>query len=380
MTTLAIRSGFDSSLRKQAAGVLLWVVVFAGCYVLSEIAEIANLPAPQLLVSLVAGAVLALTGTVKRGLPKQAIKASHAVVGALMGSYLQPGMLKSVAGTVLPLAGITAATIGISVGVAVLLAKTKKITLPDSTLGMVPGGSAAIIACADELGADGRLVAFAQYVRVGLIALTAPLLVVSLQGTPPSVDTEVTVGFPKLGHLVAAPDQLARLVVLAAVCLLGIRLGQRLSLPAPMLLGPMLVAAVALFTNAATGFAPTGPLKDAIFIVVGLEVGLRFTRASVRHVAKVLPYILGATVLVCAGCGGLAFVLAQTMGLSFIEAYLATTPGGINAVLATADSTGLNVPLVSTVQTIRLFAVCLLVPPIIKWLGRRLEPEVERDE
>jgi hypothetical protein len=46
------------------------------------------------------------------------------------------------------------------------------------------------------------------------------------------------------------------------------------------------------------------------------------------------------------------------MGMS-----LATTPGGINAVLATAESTDTNV-----LQSRRLFAVCLLVPFVIRKL------------
>jgi uncharacterized membrane protein AbrB (regulator of aidB expression) len=100
-----------------------------------------------------------------------------------------------------------------------------------------------------------------------------------------------------LGHLVAAPDQVSRLVVLAAVCLLGSRLGRRLSLPAPVLLGSMLVATVAIATQAASGFAPAGPLRDAVFIVVGLEVGLRFTWPSIRQLGKAVPYFVPATVL-----------------------------------------------------------------------------------
>jgi uncharacterized membrane protein AbrB (regulator of aidB expression) len=56
------------------------------------------------------------------------------------------------------------------------------------------------------------------------------------------------------------------------------------------------------------------------------------------------------------------------MGIPFTEAYLATTPGGINAVLATAESTGTNVPLVSTVQSLRLFVVVLAVPLVVRAL------------
>jgi membrane AbrB-like protein len=376
MATLAAKPRFRYTRirfpqRRQTVTMATWAAVLAGCYLLSEWAETANLPTPQLLIALVAGSVLALTGAVTRTPPKSLTGASHAVIGALMGSYLDLGTLKSIGGIALPLVLVTVATVGIGVGVAFLLSRSKHLTLQDSTLGMVPGGSAAIIACAAEVGADSRVVAFAQYLRVGLVALTAPFLVLSLQGVAPPDHGPVTVGFPMLGHLVTAPDQVSRLVVLAAVCLLGSRLGRRLSLPAPVLLGSMLVATVAIGTHAADGFAPAGPLRDAVFMVVGLEVGLRFTWPSIRQLGKAAPYFVGAILLVCAACAALAWVLAATLGMSFLEAYLATTPGGINAVLAIADSAGVRVSVVSAVQSLRLFAVCLLVPPTIRWLTNR---------
>jgi membrane AbrB-like protein len=352
-----------------AAAQLTAVMVF--CYFLSEAAEIIDLPAPQLLVSLAVGAVLALTGLFTSKLPKQITRPSHAMIGVLMGSYLDPATLGAAAGAALPLAGITALTIAISLAVAALMARSRRIALPDSALGMVPGGSAAIIACADDVGADARFVAFAQYIRVGLVALTAPLLVLAVDGVSADDDSPVSIGLPMVGHLVTADDQFARLLVLAGICLLGIQLGTRFSLPAAVLLGPMMLATVVLFTNTSNDFAPAGPLKDMIFVVVGLEVGLRFTRASVRHVGRVLPHIVGATLLVCLACAALALTVAPVIGMSFMEAYLATTPGGINAVLATAESTDTNVPVVSTVQSIRLFVVCLCVPPMIRWLTRR---------
>lgn len=374
MPALSIRPFFGRARRKQAVDVMIWVTMLAGCYLLSEWAEIANLPAPQLLVALVAGALLAMTGLVTRTPPKELTRPSHAVVGALMGSYLDPGTLKSVIATALPLMLITVATVGIGIGIAFLLSKTDRLTLPDSILGMVPGGSAAIVACATDVGADARVVAFAQYLRVGVVAMTAPFLVLGVQGVAPPDSGPTTVGFPMLGHLVAAPDQLSRLVLLGAICLLGSRLGRRLSLPAPVLLGSMLAATLAIASGAASGFAPAGPLRDAVFVVIGLEVGLRYTWPSIRQVGKALPYIVAATLVVCTACAALAWALAAAIDMPFLEAYLATTPGGINAVLATADSAGVDVTVVSTVQSLRLFGVCLLVPPIIRWLSSRLAP------
>jgi membrane AbrB-like protein len=90
----------------------------------------------------------------------------------------------------------------------------------------------------------------------------------------------------------------------------------------------------------------------------------------VTQFGRLLPHLLAATLLVCAACAGLAGGLSAVMDIAFLEAYLATTPGGINAVLATAESTSTNVPLVSTVQAVRLFIVVLAMPPIIRWLAK----------
>jgi uncharacterized membrane protein AbrB (regulator of aidB expression) len=65
-------------------------------------------------------------------------------------------------------------------------------------------------------------------------------------------------------------------------------------------------------------------------------------------------------------------VVTLVTDISPANAYLATTPGGINAVLALASSVDANVALVFAVQTLRLFAMVLLAPVALKWwLGRR---------
>jgi hypothetical protein len=339
------------------------------CYFLAERAEVLGVPAPSLLTGLVAGIALALPGLVGRPFPRGANRAAQALVGVLMGSYLDSQVV-GVLGSALPMLGVTVATIALCVAAAAVLARFSKLDLTDATLGMVPGGSAAVVSCADDLGADSRIVAFSQYLRVGLVGLTAPAIAMGFapQDQNPA-DDKLQPLLPVMGHLVGdSAHQMGRLVVLAAICLTGFAVGRRLGLPAPVLLGPMLVGALFTLTGASSGFAPAGPLKDVVFIVVGLEVGLRFTRSAARHAAGVFQHLLAATVLVCVACAGLAWGLAALVGIPFTEAYLATTPGGINAVLATAESTGTNVPLVSTVQSLRLFVVVLAVPLVIRAL------------
>jgi membrane AbrB-like protein len=90
----------------------------------------------------------------------------------------------------------------------------------------------------------------------------------------------------------------------------------------------------------------------------------------VRHVGRTLPHVLGATAAVCVACAALAGLLSLVTPITFLDAYLATTPGGINAVLATAGSLHAGVALISTTQSLRLFLVVLLAPPLIRLATR----------
>jgi membrane AbrB-like protein len=181
-----------------------------------------------------------------------------------------------------------------------------------------------------------------------------------------------------LSAVAAGPQTLASALILVGVVTVGVGAGERLRLPAPHLLGPMLVAAVATFGGVGTGFVPTGVVRDLVFVAVGLQVGLRFTRASVQHARRLFWPVLPATAAVSAVCGGLAWWLARAAGIPVVDAYLATTPGGINAVLATAVATHADVPLVSSVQSLRLFAVVLLTPPLIRYAARMVRRHAGR--
>lgn len=369
--------------RHGAASAALWLALGGVAFALGEAASILDLPAPHLLVALVVGAAAALSGAVKRQLPKPAAVASQAGIGVLMGSYVTPAALQSAGATALPMTAVTILTIGLCLMAGALLARWGRTSLAEGALSLVPGGSAAIVAAAEDLGADSRLVAFSQYLRVALVAFTAPVVATAIH---PAADGNASSGGAPLWadpyrilHLSQGAHQLPGLLMLAAVCILGVRAGKHFSIPAPALLGPMVITALFVFTGTAEGFAPDGVLRSLLFTLVGLEVGLKFTWASVRSIGRLFPHVLLWTVAVCLGCGGLAWAFSAGLGLPLVDAYLATTPGGINAVLATAASMDTNLPAISTVQSTRLLIVMLVTPPIISWLARKttstLKPE-----
>lgn len=348
---------------------LKWFVIALGGYGLAELAEPLELPASFLIVPLVFGVVLAVSGLVSETVPRTANRSAQALIGVLMGTYLTPGMVRRFGAAALPLGVITAATVLLSLVGALVLVRAAGMDRATATLGMVAGGSSAVVACAEDLHADSRLVAFMQYTRVALVAATAPLIVGWLFSGRRLRLPSPSAAVPYL-TFVSSHDQIAGLVLAFAVAIVGIRVGERLRLPSPVLLGPMFLAAIVTFADPAHRFAPDGVLRAALFTAIGLDVGLRFSRHTLRHVWRLLPIVLACTVVMSIATGLLAWALAVLMRIPLADAYLATTPGGINAVLASAVSTGANVGLVSSVQSARLFLMMLLIPLVKLWFTR----------
>ncbi|WP_275408894.1 AbrB family transcriptional regulator [Microbispora amethystogenes] len=356
---------------------LRWPVALAAGGLAAELAG-QRIPAPHLLVPMALGLCLALAGVMPDKAPRWANRVAQALLGVLLGTHLNPHALAESAGDVVPLTTVTGAAVVLGVGAAAILARRAGVDRASATLGMVAGGSSAVVASAEDLGADTRLVAFMQYLRVGLVAATAPVVIDWMAGGTSAREAPATAR--EWGRLVTGDHQAAGLLVLAVVAALGVFLGTKTRLPCPALLGPMLltVLGTALVTltgtlteivpvDAPPAYAPAGALRTALFTLVGLDVGLRFTRHTLRRVRSLLPVLLALTAVVSGGCAVIAAVLARILDVPFSDAYLATTPGGINAVMTTAVVTDADVSLISGVQSLRLFVMALLAPLLVRF-------------
>jgi membrane AbrB-like protein len=158
--------------------------------------------------------------------------------------------------------------------------------------------------------------------------------------------------------------------MLVVVGLAGWWLGTRVHLPAPALAGPLLLGA----GLGLVGVLPDAPVPPVVtagaLAVIGLEIGLRFDRAAVRDLRRLLPTVSALTAGLMVGCAGLGALLSLLTGVPALDAYLMTTPGGINAVLAAAVSLkGVNLALVTIAQILRLLAMVIIAPRLIRRIG-----------
>ena len=107
--------------------------------------------------------------------------------------------------------------------------------------------------------------------------------------------------------------------------------------------------------------------------MVGWSIGFRFTRPMVACAARQLPRIVASIVTLIALCGGLAFALHEVAGADPLTAYLATSPGGVDAVAIIAASSGVDLPFVMAMQIGRLLVALLTCPTlartIVRWAG-----------
>ena len=111
-------------------------------------------------------------------------------------------------------------------------------------------------------------------------------------------------------------------------------------------------------------------MRELSFALIGLQVGLRFTLETVRLLGRLFVPVLLALAGLLIGCAGLAVALHLATDVSFQDAYLATTPGGLYAVLAVAVGANANTTFILAVQLLRLLVAVLLAPLAVRRLAR----------
>lgn len=242
-----------------------------------------------------------------------------------------------------------------------LLALRGDVSLVTGAFALVAGGASGVVAVAHELGADDRVVTVVQYLRVLVVLLLMPI-------------TTAVVFRPEhgVGRFEVGTASLGRDAAYVALALGGGLLVARLvPISTATLLGPLGVAA-ALSSSGWLG-TPSVPLvlQWAAYVLIGVQVGLRFTRASLAAITRMLPAVLAIIVGLVAATAGMGAALAGLTPVDGLTAYLATTPGGLFAVLATAADSGADVTYVMAVQLVRLLVILLLTPALARLLRAR---------
>ncbi|MDR2825326.1 MAG: AbrB family transcriptional regulator [Deltaproteobacteria bacterium] len=298
---------------------------------------------------------------------KHVFYTAQGVVGCMIGSYLSFPVLKSL---------LVNWPLALSAVVSVIICSyllgwimTVKNMLPGNTAiwGSSPGGAYAMTIMSENYGADIRLVALMQYLRVLLITVGATL-VVHFMG----VDAQTPAHNPQffLQNFVVSfiEYDFWKVDFIYTILLVGVGvfLGLFLRIPSGALLVPLFAGAILQNTTGMQIILPPWLLLCS-FVLLGWNIGLRFTPAIFKYALHVLPRILFFITALLLLCGAFALLLSLTMDIDLLSAYLATSPGGADAIaIITASSRNVDKPFIMAIQMLRVIIVLLIYPSIAR--------------
>jgi membrane AbrB-like protein len=346
---------------RAAAVAVRWGVLAAVVVVSARLADDAGLPTPYLFAAFAVGIAHALLTRVALAPSNLLSLLAQGTIGWTAGTYFHRSTLDTVGAHGLSIFAFCILTIALSIGAGLLLARIAPVDQATSSFGMIAGGAAGIISISHEFGADERLVAVLQYVRLLIIVVSTPLAATVVFGI-----SRKPVGAAHIDH--SASSIAAFLVV--GLCV-AIPLARRARFPAAAIIGPMIAAALLSLTFGGLTTPLSPNFMNIALAIIGLDVGLRFTPSIVREASALLPKAVAIIVAMIAISALLGVVLASLAHMSELDGYLATTPGGLSAVIALAIGSNSNIGFIISVQVLRTFLMLLMAPPLARWLGAR---------
>jgi membrane AbrB-like protein len=340
-----------------------WAILAAASIAFSALAQWAHVPAAWLIGPMVVAIVMATQGFAAR-IPRQGFTIAQALIAVTVSQTITAPILAEIAALWAPIVGVVLLSI-VAAGIAGwLLARYSPISAETAAWGSTPGGATTMTILAADFGADPRLVAFMQYLRVTLVVLTASTVSRLLLGSVPVVSHQVAATGPF--------QPLAFIETLGFALIAGI-IGRYSRVPGGQFLVPLIVAGIFHATGILHPYMPWW-LLDAAYAMIGLSIGLLYDRATLRFAFRMLPTLLLSTAVLIALCAASGELLVLFAHIDPMTAYLATTPGGLDTVPIIALDAGSNLPLILAVQTMRVFAVVASGPPLAKLISRLAAP------
>ncbi|MGN2413349.1 AbrB family transcriptional regulator [Pseudomonas syringae] len=320
-----------------------------------------NMPAAMFLGPMLVAIGFGVSGATIR-MHKRIFQLGQGTVGVLIAHAMSASVLLTALQSWPVMLLATVLTVVLSAAVGLVLVRFAGIPSNTAAWGTSPGAASAMVAMSEDYGADSRIVATMQYVRVVCVVTIGALVshLIGASGTEAHQSAAVV-------NSLSLPD----LGMSLAVIVVGVVLGSRLpagALLVPLLLGGALQLSGVLQITIPDWLLPIG------YGAIGCYVGLRFDQPTVRYVWRRLPMMILASLLLIVLCALSAWLIAVMMGKDYLSVYLATSPGGLDTMAIIAIDTHADVGFVLAMQTLRLFGVILtgsfLARQIIRWTDK----------
>ncbi|MDR0534199.1 MAG: AbrB family transcriptional regulator [Verrucomicrobiales bacterium] len=328
-----------------------------------------HLPAAWFFAPFVAAAVFAVKGWQVVKLPRPYYLVAQAMIGTALGAGFSPSTLKQLPEHWVIFAFAVVFILLTSLLNGWILTRCTKLDAATSFLGTMPGGAGEMTVMSESLRADTRLVTVMQFARLLLILGSLIVLTPVLQHffqRPATTQESIPLAIEAVFNWQNAG-------ILALLAFAGWCAGMWTRIPA----GTFLVPTLFYFLIRVEGVYPgrwPAPVFAVAYVIMGLQVGGRFDRATFEMIKGIALPVCGTTLLLLTGSFALALILAYKMNLDPVSAYLAATPGGMDSVAAVANELHGDTAVILAVHLVRLLCVLIVGPWLVrggeKWFGK----------
>lgn len=295
-----------------------------------------------------------------------------AIVGVMLGSGFTPEMFDD-AGRF----GITIAGLVLFMGVAgvisvIFMHRVAGYDLPTAYFSGMPGGLIEMMVAGEERGGDPRRIVLSHSARIFIVVFALPG-VIALMG----YNAGASVVAPDMSSLMHTP--LTSWIWLIGCVVIGMGLGRLIRMPAPMLVGPMLLSAL-VHGVGLTDFQPPGELIIVAQIVLGTSVGTRFLGVTPREILQILGYSVGCNGMILAVTLIFAFTVGALSGAGTLPVLLAYSPGGLTEMSLIGLALNVEASFVVFHHILRVVLVMTSASLVFMLLERWLRPKFPPDK
>ncbi|WP_417813425.1 AbrB family transcriptional regulator [Thalassospira alkalitolerans] len=338
-----------------------WGMLIALSLALSVFLHDADIPAALLLGPMIIGIIMGTNGATIT-MPKPVYLGAQSVLGCMVGGSMTAGIITSFMHDWPLVLGVTTLTLIASSFLGWILCIKQVLPGTAGIWGSSPGAASAMVIMAEAFGADARLVAFMQYVRV--------VIVVAVASSVANFWVDPAITAAAVPHQWFSAFDAGDFAITLALAVGGCIVGEKSRLPSGALLVPMIVVMVLSISGLVDIVLPEWFL-GLTYAVIGSMIGLKFTPSVLRHAAYALPRILISIFVLIGFCAGISVLLVMFMDVDPLTAYLATSPGGLDSVAIIAASTNVDLSFILVLQATRFFMVLLFGPPLARMIARR---------
>lgn len=230
---------------------------------------------------------------------------------------------------------------------------------PTAFFAASPGGLIESIIAGESAGADVRVLAVQQFLRIITVITLLPIGLSLWYGHP--------VGSSAGMSMNQTPVGLSHVDEVLIVSVIGLVVFSRLNVPAAQLVGPLICAAIATLSGLAVIEAPQW-LINGCQIVIGTSLGMRFAGMDLRRLVKAgwLSIVSVAAMLLVALL--MALAVHPLTGQSLDVLLISFSPGGVTEMALIALSLNAN-PAVVTIHHLYRIILTVMLLGIVRKRG-----------